>query len=33
MGAADPSRLRGFITDMTSLVGGAWQDKDTAATI
>jgi predicted metal-dependent enzyme (double-stranded beta helix superfamily) len=33
MGAADPGRLRRFITDMTSLVGGAWQDKDTAATI
>jgi len=26
-------RLRRFITDMTSLVGGAWQDKDEAATI
>jgi predicted metal-dependent enzyme (double-stranded beta helix superfamily) len=33
MAAASPGRLRGFITDMTSLVGGAWQDKDTAATI
>lgn len=26
-------RLRRFIGDMTSLVGGAWQDKDEAATI
>ena len=24
-------RLRRFIGDMTSLVGGAWQDKDEAA--
>ena len=27
------ARLRRFIGDMTSLVGGAWQDKDEAATI
>lgn len=26
-------RLRRFIGDMTSLVGGAWQDKDEAATV
>ena len=26
-------RLRRFIGDMTSLAGGAWQDKDEAATI
>jgi predicted metal-dependent enzyme (double-stranded beta helix superfamily) len=26
-------RLRRFVGDMTSLVGGAWQDKDDAATI
>jgi len=26
-------RLRRFITDMTSLVGGAWQDNDVAATL
>ena len=32
MGAAGPRRLRRFITDMTSLVGGAWQDHDVAAT-
>jgi len=29
----NPSRLRRFIGDMTSLVGGAWQDKDEAATV
>lgn len=27
------ARLRRFIGDMTSLVGGAWQDKDEAATV
>ena len=27
------TRLRRFIGDMTSLVGGAWQDKDEAATV
>jgi predicted metal-dependent enzyme (double-stranded beta helix superfamily) len=27
------ARLRRFIADMTSLVGGAWQDKDEAAVI
>ena len=27
------TRLRRFIADMTSLVGGAWQDKDEAATV
>ena len=26
-------RLRRFIGDMTSLVGGAWQDKDEAAIV
>ena len=26
-------RLRRFIGDMTSLTGGAWQDKDEAATV
>ncbi|MDP2333175.1 MAG: cysteine dioxygenase [Reyranella sp.] len=26
-------RLRRFIADMTSLVGGAWQDRDEAATV
>ena len=26
-------RLRRFIADMTSLVGGAWQDKDEAAIV
>jgi len=29
----NPGRLRRFIGDMTSLVGGAWQDKDEAATV
>ena len=29
--ATDIGRLRRFIADMTSLVGGAWQDKDEAA--
>ena len=27
------ARLRRFIADMTSLTGGAWQDKDEAATV
>ena len=27
------ARLRRFIGDMTSLVSGAWQDKDEAATV
>ena len=27
------ARLRRFISDMTSLVGGAWQDNDAAATV
>ena len=27
------ARLRRFITDMTSLVGGAWQDRDDAAIV
>jgi predicted metal-dependent enzyme (double-stranded beta helix superfamily) len=27
------ARLRRFVGDMTSLVGGAWQDKDDAATV
>lgn len=31
MPASDIARLRRFIADMTSLVGGAWQDKDEAA--
>ena len=26
-------RLRRFIADMTSLVGGAWQDRDEAAIV
>ena len=29
----NPARLRRFIGDMTSLVGGAWQDKDETATV
>jgi predicted metal-dependent enzyme (double-stranded beta helix superfamily) len=29
----NPARLRRFIADMTSLVGGAWQDNDEAATV
>lgn len=29
----NPVRLRRFIGDMTSLVGGAWQDNDVAATV
>ena len=29
----NPARLRRFIGDMTSLVGGAWQDNDEAATV
>ena len=29
----DVARLRRFIGDMTSLVSGAWQDKDEAATV
>jgi predicted metal-dependent enzyme (double-stranded beta helix superfamily) len=31
--ASDIGRLRRFIADMTSLVGGAWQDKDEAAIV
>ncbi|WIM11994.1 cysteine dioxygenase [Enhydrobacter sp.] len=31
--AMNAARLRRFIADMTSLVGGAWQDKDEAAVI
>jgi predicted metal-dependent enzyme (double-stranded beta helix superfamily) len=27
------ARLRRFIADMTSLVGGAWQDRDEAAIV
>lgn len=29
----NPARLRRFIGDMTSLVGGAWQDNDVTATV
>lgn len=29
----NPARLRRFIGDMTSLVGGAWQDNDETATV
>ena len=29
----NPARLRRFIGDMTSLVGGAWQDNDEGATV
>jgi 3-mercaptopropionate dioxygenase len=29
----NPARLRRFIADMTSLVGGAWQDNDESATV
>src|SRR6478736_1199389 len=31
--AVNPGRLRRFIGDMTSLVGGAWQDNDETATV
>jgi predicted metal-dependent enzyme (double-stranded beta helix superfamily) len=31
--ASDSGRLRRFIADMTSLVGGAWQDRDEAAIV
>ena len=31
--ASDIGRLRRFIADMTSLVGGAWQDKDEAVIV
>jgi predicted metal-dependent enzyme (double-stranded beta helix superfamily) len=30
---SNTARLRRFIGDMTSLVGGAWQDNDTAASV
>jgi hypothetical protein len=29
----NPARLRRFIGDMTSLVSGAWQDRDETATV